>query len=135
MHCIGLIKPKNTKTLSPKSLSLSLLSLSSAILHASGARNPRVSCRQVQIRKERREALAPSPLQPPTLSLLSLLQMPKHQVQDLESLEKRLIQVPLRSGVDQRSFEARVRSPSTDLQERLQQDRFARSVSIYLFPI
>ena len=43
-------------------VSLSLLPLSPAILHASGARNPRVSCRQSIKGKKGREALAPSPL-------------------------------------------------------------------------
>ena len=70
-------------------VSLSLLPLSPAIFYAPGARNPRVSCRQSIKRKKGREALAPSPLQPPTRSALPLLQVPKHQVQDLKSLEKR----------------------------------------------
>ena len=134
MYLYRLIKPRNTRNHFSQ-VSLSLLPLSPAIFHAPGARNPRVSCRQSIKGKKGREALAPSPLCSRQPFLFSpLLQAPKHQVQDLKSLEKRLVQVPLRSGVDLRSFEARVRSPSTDLQERLQQDRSARSGSIYLLP-
>ena len=95
-----------------------------------------LAARSIEGRKSRGGArvLSPSPFVPPTLLPLHLLQPPKHQVQDLESLAMKLVQVSLRSGVDLRSFGAWVRSPSTDLQERLQQDRSARSDSIYLLP-
>ena len=131
MHCIGLIKPRNTKTLSTKSLSLFSLSLQLFSMPQEQETLGFLAARSIEGRKSRGGA-SPSPFVPPTILPLPLLQLPKHQVQDLTSLSMRLVQVSLRSGVDLRSFEVRVRSPSTDLQEKLQQDRSARSVSIYL---
>ena len=135
MHCIGLIKPRNTKILSPKSLSLFSLSLQLFSMPQEQETLGFLAARSIEGRKSRGGArvLSPSPFVPPTILPLSLLKPSKHQVQDLKSLATRLVQVSLRSGVDLRSFEVRVRSPSTDLQERLQQDRSTRSGSIYLF--
>ena len=114
MYCIGLIKPKNTKTLSPKSLSLFSLSLQQFSMPQEQETLGFLAARSIEGRKSRGGA-SPSPFVPPTLLSLPLLQPPKHQVQDLESLKKRLVQVFLKFGVDLRSFEAWVRSPSTDL--------------------
>ena len=118
-------------TLSPKSLSLFSLSLQPSSTPQEQETLGFLAARSQKGKKSRGGA-SPSPFVPPTPFSLPLLQPPKHQIQDLESLEKRLVQVSFRSEIDLRSFEVRVRSPSTDLQERLQQDRSARSVSIYL---
>ena len=118
MYLYRFEEAKEYRTLSPKSLSLFSLSLQPFSMPQEQETPGFLAARSIKGKKSK-EALAPSPLQPATLSLLPLLQPPKYQVQDLKSLEERLVQVSLRSGVDLRSFEARVRSPSTDLQERL----------------
>ena len=136
MHCIGLIKPRNTKILSPKSLFLFSLSLQLFSMPQEQETLGFLASRSIEGRKSRGGArvLSPSSFAPPIILPLPLLQPSKHQVQDLKSLSTRLVQVSLRSGVDLRSFEVRVRSPSIDLQERLQQDRSVRSISNYLLP-
>ena len=118
MYCIGLIKPRNTRTLSPKSLSLFSLSLQLFSMPREQETLGFLAARSIE-EKKTRGGVSPSPFVLPTFVLLPLLQPPKHQVQDLKSLAKRLVQVSLRSRVDLRSFEVQVRSPSIDLQERL----------------
>ena len=94
MHCIGLIKPKNTKILFFQ-VSLSLFSLSLQLFSTPQEQETLgfLAARSIEGRKSRGGArvLSPSPFVPPTILPLPLLQPPKHQVQDLKSLAMRLV--------------------------------------------
>ena len=75
MHCIGLIKPRNTKTLSPKSLSLFSLSLQLFSMLQEQETLGFLAARSIEGRKSRGGArvLSPSPFVPPTILPLPLL--------------------------------------------------------------
>ena len=79
MYLYRLIKPRKYRTLSPKSLSLFFLSLQPFSMPQEQETVGFLAIRSIKGKKNK-EALAPPPLQLPTLSLLPLLQPPKHQV-------------------------------------------------------
>ena len=82
MHCIGLIKPKNTKTLSLKSLSLFFLSLQLFSMPQKQETLGFLAVRSKEGRKRRGGArfLSPLPLCATIPLSLSLLKPSKHQV-------------------------------------------------------